>query len=408
MQAECTVQFSRLVSLIYGAVDDNSRWRFALSGLQHQLGATHAIAILAPRPNGDGPSLVLGDGDCTAIAGFDSLLQTCPFGSIAPRQVAAISDLMDEEAWLGSPFYQAVAVQSGIIDVLCIEIRLADQSSYRLRFMRTFQCARFGDAERRLAELLVPHLERAFQISRNKACERVIHESFADAFDRLGLASFVLDRHGRVIEQNSAADRLIADGDGLMCRNARLVATHPAEAGPFHRALRRALGGSDATDQAPHVMGITRERGTSLGLVIQRIHDAERAGAGAGRPTAIVYVRDPELKLEGCRRAAQTLFQLTTVESGLLIRLADGASLPEAAQDMHIRHTTARAHLRSIFNKTGTSRQSSLVRQVLNSVTLLADERGPRPALAGRTADAAAHAFPAVQMASRCGLGNAG
>lgn len=112
--------------------------------------------------------------------------------------------------------------------------------------------------------------------------------------------------------------------------------------------------------------------------------DAEGARAGRKRPALILFARDPDFHMGNDARVAQRLFDLTQSESALAMRLANGLSLPEAAADMHIRHSTARTHLRAIFAKTGLSRQSSLVRQLLNSVTMLTEnidgaaETGPR------------------------------
>ena len=53
------------------------------------------------------------------------------------------------------------------------------------------------------------------------------------------------------------------------------------------------------------------------------------------------------------------------------MELANGLSLEEAAEVLNIRRNTARAHLRSIFSKTGVRRQTELVRIMLNSVVAL-------------------------------------
>jgi DNA-binding CsgD family transcriptional regulator len=76
----------------------------------------------------------------------------------------------------------------------------------------------------------------------------------------------------------------------------------------------------------------------------------------------------PTLKL------AQQLFQLTPAETSLAIQLANGLSLEEAAEALNIRRNTARAHLRSIFSKTGVRRQTELVRIFLNSVAWLGNK----------------------------------
>ena len=67
----------------------------------------------------------------------------------------------------------------------------------------------------------------------------------------------------------------------------------------------------------------------------------------------------------------QKLFGLTPKEAALAVRLAAGESIQEAAKSMRITHNTARAHLRSIFTKTGIDRQASLVRLLLRSVAML-------------------------------------
>jgi DNA-binding CsgD family transcriptional regulator len=65
------------------------------------------------------------------------------------------------------------------------------------------------------------------------------------------------------------------------------------------------------------------------------------------------------------------LFDLTRKEAQLAMCLTNGRSLREAAADLDITLNTARAHLRSIFAKTGIDRQARLVRAILRSVAAL-------------------------------------
>jgi DNA-binding CsgD family transcriptional regulator len=85
----------------------------------------------------------------------------------------------------------------------------------------------------------------------------------------------------------------------------------------------------------------------------------------------MVFIRDPEQKSVASRDVIQQLFELTPAEASLALLLADGMTLDEAADQLDIRKNTARAHLRSIFAKTGVTRQTSLVRLLLGSVTPL-------------------------------------
>ena len=92
------------------------------------------------------------------------------------------------------------------------------------------------------------------------------------------------------------------------------------------------------------------------------------------RPSVAVFVRDTGGKADPPVKLAQQLFQLTPAETSLAIQLANGLSLEEAAEALNIRRNTARAHLRSIFSKTGVRRQTELVRIFLNSVAWLGNK----------------------------------
>jgi DNA-binding CsgD family transcriptional regulator len=118
-------------------------------------------------------------------------------------------------------------------------------------------------------------------------------------------------------------------------------------------------------------MSVSRPSGQlSWGVVVQAI-SPDQWTEGKHRPSVAVFVRDTEGKAHPPVRLAQQLFQLTPAESALAIELANGLSLEEAAEALGIRRNTARAHLRSIFSKTGVRRQTELVRIFLNSVAWL-------------------------------------
>src|SRR5690606_15731499 len=70
-------------------------------------------------------------------------------------------------------------------------------------------------------------------------------------------------------------------------------------------------------------------------------------------------------------KVAQDLFTFTPAETALALELANGLSLEEAALKLGITRNTGRAHLRSIFAKTGIKRQAELVKVLLNSIVSL-------------------------------------
>ena len=61
------------------------------------------------------------------------------------------------------------------------------------------------------------------------------------------------------------------------------------------------------------------------------------------------------------------LYGLTTSELRVLLAMAPGLSVKEAAEVLGIGETTAQTHLQHIFRKTGTSKQTELMRLFMSS-----------------------------------------
>lgn len=364
-------QFSGIVALIYDAAADAGRWRHALEALRQIFDARTAIAIVRPdTAKSKGISIILHDGFYESGDLLTHYLQVpyCPFGTISPRQVASISDLMTDEAWENSPFFKEICAPDGVYDVLCLEVCLEDGSVYRLRFTRDAAAPRFAEVEKAIAALFVPHLARAFAMNRATAGEGVIHDRYAEACNRVGIAMFVTDRDGRLLHSSGFAARLLEEGDALKLTGDRLTASHEASNKAFQQMIRNTLR-ADTLEPAEDVMPLIRCSGRdSLFVYMRRVSDAEGLHAGRRRPALAIFMRDPGFRVPDAEQMVQRLFHLTQTEATLMMHLANGVSLLEAAGTMCIRHNTARAHLRAIFEKTGLQRQSSLVRLMLNGV----------------------------------------
>ena len=189
------------------------------------------------------------------------------------------------------------------------------------------------------------------------------------------------------------AEEILKNADGLKLVGGRLEATYPSDNRELQRLVKHAFsqevreGGATAD-----AMSVTRPSGqVSLGLVVEAIPSLEWA-EGKSKPAAVIYIRDSVGKSLASEVVTKQLFNLTKAETALAMELANGLSLEEAAENLNIRRNTARAHLRSIFSKTGVRRQTELVRILLNSVVALG-----KPKCALRAAESVV--VPAPQLA---------
>ncbi|MEI2790189.1 MAG: LuxR C-terminal-related transcriptional regulator [Steroidobacteraceae bacterium] len=183
------------------------------------------------------------------------------------------------------------------------------------------------------------------------------------------LGTVVFDENGSVMRTNRVADALLVEKDGIRMVQNALQAEFPAENKGLQRLIKLALAAPGAAVPAvPEAMSLTRRSGrASLGVLVRPVPLGEWS-EGRHRPTAIAFIRDPERKSQLSQEIIKNLFGLTGAEATLALLLAKGLTLDEAAAELKIRKNTTRAHLRSIFAKTGVRRQTTLVHLLLSSV----------------------------------------
>lgn len=87
---------------------------------------------------------------------------------------------------------------------------------------------------------------------------------------------------------------------------------------------------------------------------------AQQLRFGTVKCELLVQVHDGAPQV-GSLHLVQSLFDLSGRELQVVRLLAEGHSVDSLPQCMKISPNTARTHLRSIFSKTGTSRQSELI-----------------------------------------------
>ena len=79
---------------------------------------------------------------------------------------------------------------------------------------------------------------------------------------------------------------------------------------------------------------------------------------------ALVIVHDQKRALELAVARLRDVYTLTAAETKLVASMLDGAALPQVAIRLGIGHSTTRTHLKNIFAKTQTHRQSELLQLV--------------------------------------------
>jgi DNA-binding CsgD family transcriptional regulator len=88
---------------------------------------------------------------------------------------------------------------------------------------------------------------------------------------------------------------------------------------------------------------------------------------GAFPGMVAIFVQDPIVMPPFPGEAFAELYGLTGSELRVLLAMAPGLSVKQAAETLGIGETTAKSHLQHIYSKTGMSKQTELMRLVMSS-----------------------------------------
>ncbi len=360
-----------LLEALYEGPLEEVPFRTFLVALRRALGAEATVLMLRPPTRNDtGLLLVEGGTRRWESAYQERFFAQDPFVNLPFDEVTALGDLISEDALLTSDFYRDYMEPSGTFHVLGVNSREDDGLEARLRASRTRGKPRFGTAERRLCQELVPHVRRAVRLHARITRVESERDLFAGAVDQLAMATILLDEAGRVLRTNRSAAELLRRGHGLRAVGGELRAEQPESTRELRGAIERALAHRSAG--APGVvegLRLPTADGEALRVLVRPVA-LGRWSEGRAVAAVALFIGGTEEPAPAPVEVFQQLFELTRAEAALAARLAGGQSLDEAASALGVARNTARAHLRAIFSKTGVGRQSELVRLLLRSAPL--------------------------------------
>jgi DNA-binding CsgD family transcriptional regulator/PAS domain-containing protein len=215
--------------------------------------------------------------------------------------------------------------------------------------------APWQDEEQRVAEALLPHVAHAYALQ-----ERLrVAQSCTAALDALPFGVFLLRSNSQVLFANRSAETILRSHDGLNLTDGRLSASGAHTHAALQRMIDYAAHPGESLE-CPPVVTVPRPS-QRRPFQVSATPYFRSEPSGLRRATVIVFIIDPEAAPIPPMEYLQSAYGLTTKEARLAGELASGRTVEDAAETLAITYETARTHLRRVFSKTQTSRQSELV-----------------------------------------------
>lgn len=202
----------------------------------------------------------------------------------------------------------------------------------------------------------------------NAAASRDIAIALTYGLELVRYGAMLVATEGRPRLANRTALTILERKDGLSLSTSGLVADRASDTRLLIKLLQEAIDTPQSGE--PQQSPFTLPRRNAPSSLIVRIVPGPGLDCwpGAEDRTALLMLYDEGMRLEVNSDVLTRLYGLTRGEAALAASLVRGKSIEEAAEDLFISPHTARTHLKRIFMKTDTHRQTELVVRIFPAV----------------------------------------
>jgi len=361
------IGLSAVIGDLYDAAIDPTLWQQALKSVCAYVGGDSAVLLWhdAEAARSEALHLFNDDPRYTQLY-FEKYLPMNPmFPAAAFIDVGVVNsagDIMPRDEFVQTRFYKEWVEPQGTVDAISVNL---EKGVTRTAMINIRTNVIVDDDMRRRLTLLVPHLQRAVAIGKLFDQKAATEQALTQTLDHVESAVLLVGAEGRIAFANDKARSALADAALVREIDSALHAVAPeadrvlrdifaaAEKGDASvgvRGIAVPLAGAAQEPWFAHVLPLTSGRRQQAG------HDYAAVAAVFIRKTA----PNAPLPLE----AIAKLYALTASEVRVLDATLKVSGVKAMAETLGLSQATVKTHLHHLFRKTGTKRQSELVKLI--------------------------------------------
>jgi ArsR family transcriptional regulator, arsenate/arsenite/antimonite-responsive transcriptional repressor len=187
-------------------------------------------------------------------------------------------------------------------------------------------------------------------------------QGLAIVIEHLSCGVVLLDGNAKPVMLNAAARTILAGNNGLRVNANELGALSHRDQVRLAQLIKMAVA-RDRNSPTGGAMALARNRlDRPLTVTAFPTHSAALDTGVA----AVVFISNPNISPKADLESLAQLYELTPAERRVAILLLKGKTLRDVAESVGVSVHTARSQLKSVLHKTGTPRQSELVKLLLS------------------------------------------
>jgi DNA-binding CsgD family transcriptional regulator len=285
------------------------------------------------------------------------------------------SECIDDKTLTETPFYNICLEPMDAGRMVACAVDSSTDKTFGISISRPFNKKDFDSCDKQYFDLLAPHLTRA-RFLHNFLLESEQEKlALHDALHKTTTALILLNQNKKMIFVNHSAEIILKHSDEVMFINSSIRFRNHANQKKFDQYFSEA----NCTAKADgHFAGGSLKVINSLGkptyhiiitpLNLSTDNTQLHAGAAVG-----VFIIDPESRHPLSTTLLQGLYDLSPAETKLTQLLFKGIGLSEICEINSVKMSTVKSQLRKVFEKTGTSSQSELMRILAQGIGLISD-----------------------------------
>jgi DNA-binding CsgD family transcriptional regulator len=191
-----------------------------------------------------------------------------------------------------------------------------------------------------------------------------------EALELLDVGVMVVNARALVIYANGAAEQHLRRSQGIVLDHKVLSAVDPAQDANLKRLIQGAsLGAVGKSISAGGLIAVPRADAAPLTLLVCPL-SPNFIRFGSNEPVAMIFLGDSEANRRLPQTVLSKLYGFSTTEGHLACALLAGQTIQGYAERAGVTANTARSQLKSMFAKTGHTRQSALIRDLASNPVL--------------------------------------
>jgi DNA-binding CsgD family transcriptional regulator/PAS domain-containing protein len=278
--------------------------------------------------------------------------------AMAPGDVFQCYAVFDERARARHEYFD-FARRADIGDVVGLSTPVVAGRRHILSVQRSADAPAFEAETKRLLGMIGPHLHRAREVQARLHTAELAQVELEAGLDAVTAPAFIINARGWIQHLNAAAAQFVRENPGAIRLSGVLGFVEPGVESRYRQAMKEAAreGGQC------QIIRLDLGHPDKTELVIAPLQP--RPGVAWTEPLVLVVVAQASVDAEGIAWRLRELYGLSATEARVAAAIALGHTVEQIAGANGVKEVTLRTQLRSVFQKTGTTRQVELVRLAL-------------------------------------------